>query len=1268
MKSDTRFLKLAAAVAVCLPLMAHAQTLNITNGVQTLAGLTNTTVTMSGRSELHITGTNNPISGCTINLASSDAWLFLPGIRPSSVSANYLSQILVNGAAAVAGGNCRLDEYVMGSVIVPQSPGYLPLQVFGGPNFVGPSAQLGLYTYYTNTALGTLNRNIGSFRLKHGYFATFAQNADGTGASQVFIAQDADLDVGQLAASLKHPVSFVRVFPWRWTGKKGWVGGLSSDSALLDPLWNYDYDNVTTSTLDVEYIPMRDTASWDAFANINSKQKSTQVLAFNEPDQANQANMTVASAIGEWPALMASGLRLGAPAVSSSGVSGQGLSWLYSFMSQATNLGYRVDYVPVHLYKCSWTTTQFSNYLAGVYQTTGKPVWVTEFNDTDFSSGCNQTASSEAADIGNYISMMESCPFVERYSIYPYFSASSNLAMTTTNTPPTLTPAGQIYHDLQSTMAYTQTLPAEGNRGIAQFQFETNTLDSSGYGNNGFAVGIPGYTAGHSGQAITLDGTNSYLQLPPTIAQSNAFSFAAWVYWNGGANWQRIFDFGDDTSHYLFFTPSSGSGTLRFAIKNGGAEQIIETTPLPVGQWEHVALTLTNGSAMIYTNGVLAASSSGITIVPSNFTPAKNYLGKSQFPADPLLSGSLDEVQVADYVFTPAQIASLLTNSPPQFTTNLLNRGTAAPFVAFSTNVTGTATDPDPGDSVTYSKASGPAWLTVNSAGVLGGTPGSADGGTNYFTLRATDNSGASAFAVISVVVPITYGNGTWTSDADGNWNDAFNWSGGIIANGGNGANYTADFSTITITSDRTVNLDQAHTIGTLKFGDTSATLKNWILASSANTLTLDTGSTVAPSIVVSQNTATISAPLAGVNGFAKTGIGTLILGGANSLSGSIIIDTGSTTVNEGSVRAANSAALLNVTNILINDNNNGSSTFQLDGSAGNIVVPARLSVNCRNTAVATIQNLAGTNVITGFIDLNVGGNMFNIESDSGLLVLHGTNRYVGTLTGGRFYIFSGAGNHLMNGQILNSTNGAPIGLTKSGTGTLTLAGTSTYTNTTAVNGGTLLVTGSISNTPVIVASSATLGGTGVIKGPVTVQPGATFAPGSSGVGMITINNTLSLAGTASIEIDGTGHTSDHVAGLTSITYGGTLAVTNISGTPNPGDTYSLFTATSRSGNFANITGSPGAGMAFTFNPTNGVLSVISTVATNPTNIIALATNGSLNLSWPADHIGWHLESNSVNLADTNFWFAVPGSDATNQVIMSIDPSQSNVFFRMAYP
>ncbi len=56
------------------------QTLTIPGGIQTYFNLTTTTVSMSNRCELRITGTNNPIAGSPIHLNSPDAWFILPGI------------------------------------------------------------------------------------------------------------------------------------------------------------------------------------------------------------------------------------------------------------------------------------------------------------------------------------------------------------------------------------------------------------------------------------------------------------------------------------------------------------------------------------------------------------------------------------------------------------------------------------------------------------------------------------------------------------------------------------------------------------------------------------------------------------------------------------------------------------------------------------------------------------------------------------------------------------------------------------------------------------------------------------------------------------------------------------------------------------------------------------------------------------------------------------------------------------------------------------
>ena len=1101
------FLLTAAAV---FPFNVSAQTLSITNGVQTYSSLTNTAVTMSGHSELHLTTTNNPIPGCTINLTSPDAWVLLPNIRPSVVQASYLGQFFVSGAAAALNTNIRLVEYAMGTMVIPHSSSITPLQIFAAPNFLGASTNLALYTYYnTSIALGVFNQNIRSFRLKRGYMATFAQNANGTGASQVFVAQDADLDVGFLSASLNQPISFVRVFPWRWTAKKGWGG--TQYMPLTDPLWSYDWSTGSASTVDREYLPMKWSSS-SGTASINNMQNATCVLGYNEPDSTSQANMTTNQAIADWPTMMQWGLRAGAPASSDSGLSGQGIDWTMNFMTLATNLGYRVDFVPVHWYKCGQSPAQLISYLNQVYARFKRPMWVTEWNDG--ASWCMPLPAdynAEAAALTNFVTALENSPIVERYSIYSYWSgtAGTNLQLATGSGNGVLTAAGVAYMNLPSKVAYTQVLSPGSGRGIAQFHFETNTLDSSGYGNNGFAVGDPNYVNGQIGQAVALDGTNSYIQLPPNVAQSNSFTFAAWVYWNGGANWQRFFDFGNDTSHYLYLSPSSGSGTLRFAIKNGGTELTLDTTAPPVGQWQHIAFTLGGNTAKIYTNGVLAASSAATIVYnPSSIKPVQNYLGKSQTAADPLFNGSLDEVEIADYAFTAAQVAALITNIAPQFASNMITSVSSTQTLAYSGSIAGMATDANPGDILTYSKLSGPAWLNVAADGTLTGTPTPSDSGTNIFVVQVTDAAGASAFAGLSIATIGFNANGVWTIDASGSWSDTNNWSSGAV---GSGAGFTADFSTIDITADRTVTLDASRSIGTLKFGDASGT-QSWILApNGGSVLTLDTGTGGSPSVVVNQNTATISTPLAGTAGFTKSGAGTLSLAGTNTYSGTTVISAGTLNYSSatqtvsgiisgsGALSQSSGTLTLSAINTYTGGTtvNGGTLNLGIGGSAG--TVRNNLTINPGAKVNLTIGDALGytagvcvtaVNIVGGTLTNSSGGNesyitTFNLtggtlSSSGGYYNLNGASAPINSLAtnivstisaplglrASGLVISTAAGTvpggvDLNISGVMGDLQGSGFSWAKSGAGTLQLTGVNTNTGGITINAGTLQIGGS---------------------------------------------------------------------------------------------------------------------------------------------------------------------------------------------------------------
>ena len=89
------------------------------------------------------------------------------------------------------------------------------------------------------------------------------------------------------------------------------------------------------------------------------------------------------------------------------------------------------------------------------------------------------------------------------------------------------------------------------------------------------------------------------------------------------------------------------------------------------------------------------------------------------------------------------------------------------PFTGAS--LAGTATDPQ-GYSLTYSKVSGPTWLTVGADGSLSGTPGAGDVGINTWVVKADDGHGRSAQAILNITVytPSVVSSTAWPYSSGG--------------------------------------------------------------------------------------------------------------------------------------------------------------------------------------------------------------------------------------------------------------------------------------------------------------------------------------------------------------------------------------------------------------------------------------------------------------------------------------------------------------------
>jgi hypothetical protein len=208
--------------------------------------------------------------------------------------------------------------------------------------------------------------------------------------------------------------------------------------------------------------------------------------------------------------------------------------------------------------------------------------------------------------------------------------------------------------------------------------------------------------------------------------------------------------------------------------------------------------------------------------------------------------------------------------------------------------------------------------------------------------------------------------------------------------------------------------------------------------------------------------------------------------------------------------------------------------------------------------------------------------------------------------------------------------------------------------------------------------ANGTLAGIGSFVGPVVVGPAGNLGAGDSGatVGALSAKDTLTLQGYATLRVGkNAGVLANDVINVSSILYyGGTLVINNIG--PDAlavGDFFTLFNAAGGStGNFTGISGFPGAGLAYSFDPATGVLSVVAGgPPTTPTNLSFTVSGGTLHLSWAAEYKGWILQSQTngigVGITTTN-WHDVAGSDALIGTDMPANPANGSVFYRLRYP
>lgn len=173
-----------------------------------------------------------------------------------------------------------------------------------------------------------------------------------------------------------------------------------------------------------------------------------------------------------------------------------------------------------------------------------------------------------------------------------------------------------------------------------------------------------------SGGSVSLDGS-AHVELPGGLVSSlSAVTIELWYEWNGGDDWQRIFDFGvsdagsgsqGNGESYLFLTPGAEgrSGFLRaaFSPAQGNTNEVYveASSASPSNTTVHAAVAVDASSISLYRGDSLEGSTT-MTAALSSLSDDNNWLGWSQFAQDPVFDGTIHEFRIYDAALDEQQI------------------------------------------------------------------------------------------------------------------------------------------------------------------------------------------------------------------------------------------------------------------------------------------------------------------------------------------------------------------------------------------------------------------------------------------------------------------------------------------------------------------------------------------------------------------------------------------------------------------------------------
>ncbi|GAA5866450.1 hypothetical protein JCM3774_004688 [Rhodotorula dairenensis] len=233
------------------------------------------------------------------------------------------------------------------------------------------------------------------------------------------------------------------------SGKKGAGYNTPEFTEQLGLEWAYNWASAPGGKLGdgVMYVPQlwgKKTDLWEKEATAAIKAGSTHILGPNEPDLAEQANMSPLEAALVWKAEIerfSGSAKLVSPGVTNGVKTADGkkmgVPWLLDFVAACTDC--TIDAYALHWYDAAGNTDYFTSYLTEAYSKLKKPIWLTEFMGTG-------TPAEQKKFLEFAVPWLEKQTFIERYAVFGAFA--DNPIASFFNKDGTLTELGKTYASL----------------------------------------------------------------------------------------------------------------------------------------------------------------------------------------------------------------------------------------------------------------------------------------------------------------------------------------------------------------------------------------------------------------------------------------------------------------------------------------------------------------------------------------------------------------------------------------------------------------------------------------------------------------------------------------------------------------------------------------------------------------------------------------------------------------------------------------------------